>query len=126
MREGVPLAPKARTLAFRDSVVLFLNDHGVRDACRPALPDGLNGRDHFAQDRGEVGGTPWALNVHRQQTLDLSGCMDRVQQRARQEGRTLYATILYRKGHTVSESYVAMPLSVFAIVAPVPTPHVSG
>lgn len=122
MSEPDGAGPKARTIAFRDSVVLYLHEAGVTEARRPDPEVGWNGRDRYAHDRGEVHGLPWALNVVRQKTLDLSGSLDRVQRRAGQESSDLYALIAYRRGHGVGEAYVVMPLSIFARVVPVHLP----
>lgn len=116
MADEPSLASKARTLAFRDSVVLALNEHGVEEAKRPALAQDLSAVERQASDRGEISGLPWLLHVHRQQTMDFSGTLDRVRERAHSRGFDLYAVIHHRKGHSVHDAYVVVPLSVFARV----------
>lgn len=114
MSELPRLANKARTLAFRDSVVLALHEHGVDAARRPELDLSLSGARRQAVDRGAVEGLPWTINVHRQQTMDLSGSLDKVRERAVTDGSERYACIHHRKGHGVADAYVVMPLTVFA------------
>lgn len=114
MAEGTGSANKSRTLAFRDSVVLALNERGLGDAARPSLPEHLSAVQRQAADRGEILGLPWVIHVHRQRTMDLSGSQDMVRDRAASQGRELYATVHHRKGHSVEDAYVVLPVSVFA------------
>lgn len=122
MSEAASPGPKARTIAFRDSVVLYLHEAGIADARRPELGSDLSGRERIAHDRGEVHGLRWTVNVVRQKTLDLSGSLDRVRDRAAHESSDLYALVAHRRSHPASDAYVVMPLSVFARVVAVGAP----
>lgn len=106
-----PATPKAQTLAFRDSVVLYLNEQGVTGARRPRSADLKGSGSPF--DRGIILGLPWVINVHRQQTMDLSGTLDAAKDRAAVEGCDRYAVIHHRRAHGVGDAYVVMPLRVF-------------
>lgn len=114
MADGASPGPKARTIAFRDSVILYFHEAGIAGAHRPELDADLNGRHRITHDRGEIHGLGWTVNVARQKTLDLSGSLDRVRDRATQESSDRYAFVAHRRGHPVSDAYVVMPLSVFA------------
>lgn len=109
---------KSRSLAFRDAVVLALNEAGVTAARRPELTGAASPALRLMLDSGAIDCDPWTLHVHRQRTHDFSASLDAVASRAEAEGRSLFASIHHRKSHLVEEAYVVMPLSVFAEAFP--------
>lgn len=103
---------KARTLAFRDAVLLRLQELGVTGAHRVGL--GSEPSSGGMTDSGAIDLSPFLLTSHRQQTMDLSGTQDRAELLAREHGRELWATVHHRRGHDIDHSYVTLPLSVLA------------
>ena len=65
---------------------------------------------------GDIVGLPWTLGVRCQQTIDLSGAQDQVKVEAQRAGSELFASIQQRRGRSIAESYVTMPLSTFLTV----------
>ena len=107
---------KARSLAYRNSVILYLHAAGLTSAdTRPELK-GLTAKEREANDVGDIVGLPWTLGVRNHQTIDLSGAQDQVTAEAGRAGSKLFASIQQHRGRSVAESYVTMPLSTFLTV----------
>ena len=106
---------KGITYAFRNEVLLYLNGKGL-DVNRP--PE-LKSIGQFIDDPfyGDVLGLdPWVLETHSRKTYDMSGDLDAAAREARQAGTDLYATVIDRRGRSIEQSYVVMPLQVFTRV----------
>jgi hypothetical protein len=109
-------ANRARSLHYRNAVILYLHAAGLTSAdTRPELK-GLTAKEREANDVGDIVGLPWTLGVRCQQTIDLSGAQDQVLAEAKRAGSDLYASIQQRRGRSIAESYVTMPLLTFLTV----------
>jgi hypothetical protein len=109
-------ANKAQSLAYRNAVILYLHAAGFPKAdSRPEMK-GLTFKEREANDVGDIVGLPWTLGVRNHQTIDLSGAQDQVKAEAQRAGSDLFASIQQRRGRSIAESYVTMPLSTFLTV----------
>lgn len=108
-----PASNKARTLAFRDELVLFLRENGFDEVSRRPELATSKLSDRLRNDPGDILGLPWALAVRRQHQIDLSESVLMAAGKALTAGTRLYATIHHRRDAGIDQSYVTMPLSVF-------------
>jgi hypothetical protein len=106
---------RSRAVGFRDAALAVLHERGVLAARRCPL-DGLDAGQVFFHDDASIEGLPWVLTAHRQKTMNLSLSLDAAQARAEEGGCELFANLHSRRGHRTEDSYVVMPLHVFADV----------
>jgi hypothetical protein len=100
---------KARGAAFRDAVLVVLNEHGVR-ARRRAEPKGLPPAERI---RASVTGVDrWAISTRNSKSLDLGVAVSEAERAAAAEGATFYAAVQPRRGFPVELSYVTTTLDV--------------
>lgn len=104
---------KGTSYRFRNEVLVYLNGKGF-DVNRPRE---LRSIGQFLDDPfyGDILGLdPWVLETHSRKTYDMSGDLDAAAKEARRAGTDLYATVIDRRGRSVEQSYVVMPLQVFS------------
>lgn len=99
-------ASKRKGTSYESAVVEFLG-RWFPHVERRAL-GGIN-------DKGDVAGIPnVVLECKNEARIDLAGYMDEAKAEAANAGAPLYAAVVKRRGKNVSQSYVVMPLDVFA------------
>ena len=110
--DGASASNRWRTQAFRDQIVLYLKNHGFHQAQGNDRPE-TEKLSEAIRGRSDILGLSWALSVRRRQTIDLSGSLVQAGLRALSAGQPLYAAIHHRRGGTIKDAYVTMPLEVF-------------
>lgn len=66
-------------------------------------------------DRGDCAGIPgWVLEMKACRAMDLAGWMDEAHKEAANDGAPFYAVVSKRRMKGVHQSYVIMPLEVWA------------
>lgn len=71
--------------------------------------------DGGTKDRGDVAGVPgWVLEAKACRQLDLAGWMEEALKEAANDGAPFYAVVAKRRMRGVQQSYVVMPLEIFA------------
>ena len=99
--------PRRKGFAFGAQVVGFLQKHGVPQAERRVMGG--------SRDRGDMAGVPgWVLELKATKALDLASALSEAQREAGNAGVSRYAAILKRRQHGVADSYVVIPLHLFA------------
>lgn len=100
-------AAKRKGSTFAAQVVGYLQEHGFPQAERRVMGG--------SRDRGDVAGVPgWVLELKATRALDLAGALSEAQREAATAGVSRYAAILKRRQHGVADSYVVIPLHLFA------------
>jgi hypothetical protein len=67
-------------------------------------------------DRGDLVGLPATVECKATRALDLAGALNEAQAAAARNRDPIYAAVVKRRQHGVSEAYAVMPLSVFAVL----------
>jgi hypothetical protein len=100
-------AARKKGSAFARDVCLYLAE-------RLALP--IERRvDGGSLDRGDCAGIPgWVMEFKNCRSIDLSGWMDEAHKEAANDGAPFYAVVAKRRLRNVSQSYVVMPLEIWA------------
>ena len=114
--QAVIMGNKARSIAFRNEILLHFHARGFRSAARKKEPKGMSLHELMKVDRGDIVGLPWTILARNQLTIDASAMQDLAKNAALDNGHELYAVIQSRRTRDVSESYVTLPLSVFTRV----------
>jgi hypothetical protein len=101
-------AVKARGARFEQDVCDWLATHGFPHAERRHLRGN--------HDRGDVAGVPsWVLEIKNVASVTLGAFVDEAAREAANDGAEHYAAVIRRRGQTdTGQSYVVMPLHVFA------------
>lgn len=91
----------------------------ARDVCqylRDSLGLPIERRvDGGIRDRGDVAGVPgFVLEVKNCRSIDLAGWMDEALKEAANDGAPFYAVVAKRRMKGVHQSYVVMPLEIWA------------
>lgn len=108
-----PGSNKSRALAFRDSVLVYLQQRGVTAARRPGL-DHLPPARRMLHDNATIGVGPWLLCAHRQASMALAESLDHDGKLAATQAVTRYASVHHRRSHGIEDAYVTLPLHLFA------------
>lgn len=100
-------ASKRKGTWFETAVVNYLRDeHGL-----PVERRALRG----TRDCGDITGIPgWVLELKACRALDLAGWMDEAMKEAANDGSPYYAVVAKRRMKGVQQSYVVMPLELWA------------
>lgn len=102
-------ASRRKGTAFETAVVRYLQEQGYL-AERRALSGRL--------DKGDIAGVPgWTLECKAERAIDLAGYMGEAAQEAANAGTDLYAAVVKRRGKSVKDAYVVMPLEIFLRIA---------
>jgi hypothetical protein len=100
---------------FRLEAAAYLQLRGLAQTVARPIHRSLAQQFIEGQDHGDLLGLgPWAIEVRNERTMDLSGAMNTARDEATQAGATFYAAVHRRRGHSVSDAYVTMPLSQLA------------
>jgi hypothetical protein len=98
------------TYRFRNEVLLFLHSQGFPSATKPRDIKGAPPSDRHGDLTGIPGVT---LAVRNQRDINLGGSQDEVAIEAAAEGNEIWASIQHRRGYSVENAMVTMPLHVF-------------
>ncbi|KQX68824.1 hypothetical protein ASD06_17150 [Angustibacter sp. Root456] len=106
---------KAATARFRDDVIDYLRRHGHPEAARRPEPKEPTPADRLALPAGSIVlDAPWTILVRNERTMDLSGALTSAAKAAAHDGHQLYGCIQHRRGRSVEDAYVTMPLRVWS------------
>ena len=108
------MSNRSGQVAFLYEVVQWFQARGFAGV-RPASYLRASSKPYSAQEAGDMFGLDgWTLKVKNQVTIDLSGSLNLARTEAARSGTDKYAVIQSRRDYLTGESYVTMPLSVFA------------
>lgn len=101
-------------IRFRNEVVLYLQANGVpaRDPFEGKRLSELVGDPECYSDVAGV--EPWVIDIRTGRGLELSSGLADARRSALATGSEWYATVQARRGHALAETYVTLPLHVFA------------
>jgi hypothetical protein len=111
----VPSA-KQTSLLYRNEVIEFLRSQGFWTADGPA---GTLDIDNPQEGNGgSVAGLPWTLVTRKRlgETAGIGLGLNSARDLAAQQENPLFATVFHRRGTSVEDSYVVLPLHVLADV----------
>jgi HJR/Mrr/RecB family endonuclease len=92
---------------FETAVVDYLSAHGFPYAERRA--------QRGSKDAGDVAGVVgWVLEVKNHKALDLGPWVTEAATEAAHDGASRFAVVHKRRGKSVSEAFVTLPLRLFA------------
>lgn len=97
---------RAKGTSFESAVVTFLIEHGFPYAERRAM-QGKN-------DRGDIAGVPgFVLECKATARIDLGEFVTETETERKNAGARYGATVIKRRGKSIGDAYVAVPLSQF-------------